>query len=95
MDNKMDQNSIKVEICRRTKFHDDNQTIVNSPSKNDNQFVVLQMVSPIFPVATFSMTKIIPAILLYREKNKYKCRNGGRKKMNCVMQTVQNVLFVL
>jgi hypothetical protein len=51
----MDWNSIKVEICRRTKFHDDNQNIVNSPPKNDNQFVVLQMVSPIFSVAIFSI----------------------------------------
>lgn len=78
MDNRMDQNNTKVEICRKTRFHYDNQTILNSPPKNDSQFVVLQMVSRYFQWPYFPIyDKNNPRYLLYREKNKYKHRNGG------------------
>jgi len=84
MDNKKDQNGMKVEICRKTKFHYDNQTIVNSPPKNDSQFIVFQMVSRYFQWPYFPyMTKIIPGICYIERKININTEMVGEKKELC------------
>lgn len=72
---------MKVEIRRKTKFHYDNQTIVNSPPKSDKSICCFADGFPIFSVTIFSIyDKNNPRHLLYREKNKYKHRNGVGKE---------------
>lgn len=91
----MGRNSIKAEICRKTKFQYDNQTIVNSPPKNDNQFVVLQMVSRYFQWPYFPYTtKIIQGICYIQRKININAEMVRGKKESCNADSTKHYIIL-
>jgi hypothetical protein len=68
-------------MCCGTKYHADNQTTVNSPPKNDNQFVIFADGFPVFSMAIFPIyvyiKKIIPGICYRNSKINVNTEIGG------------------